>query len=946
MKGRVAVLPGERIDRYRVLWSLSPEIEGHPGGRTFQALDEDTGARVVLQVASVDISELASYEVTLGRVRGVVFPCMAGIFGGGVDGDRAYLATAWVPGVSLSDMAHAASVDPQTGTALLWTMAAALAQLHACSLVHGDLHPRNVRVSPQGQPYLVGFMPGPFARPQTTLPSEVPLPRYAPPEFYVLDEVLPPGDVYALGLLGYQLLTTRELLPPGRAREMPALQERMLTALEQADSLGWRVPQALEQLLQRMLEVRPSHRLRDGSALSEALLRTCPGISDAGWLPRSLRGHFVRARHRAARRLLDEARLEIDRGGLLPAAACLRAVAELEFEGYDDEVLEGRELLVAVAWEGLVRGPGPAFWLLLHEAARGFDDEALAHNTLRLLRDTAPSAPAYTKVLQRLGEAPPVAERVALGCARLREAPRDPRALLELALCMTAQARGDSASVSSLQGAVLAGHGFYAQALAVRAGELPRAAHPLALLDELEVLLEAARREALGASATSQAAWSAPAELSLMLREDTSAPPRPPELDLPADPFEDPERVFEEGRMRLGAGQLDEAAQMFARLLEMEPSMRDPYHARVSAALRDLMWRALAMEAEPGSGLSLMRGIWELARGLGLEDLGHLGECLLVSSLPQDGGDAALAELLAREPRSIPFLQAAATQAQERGDQTAWAGHLLLAARELVRRRDLLSASKMLMAAKTASHGSEAEAAGREVFDLAAATATAAAAFRALAAGLPGDDAGAGLAACEAFLAEFPGYAPARERVAELAERAGLKLRASAALLELAFQALLREEELEARTLLRRVVSLDFENDHALLYLAALERPASDNGPDGMRLAVLERWGLTAAAIYRARSLLRGGRGDRWLHETLVRLEEQSGGDPSPHLFTLATMTLEAGDHRAAAGYVSRCLEAGGEPGLVMTLVAGSAELQTLLPRDELMDLMLDVGRS
>ena len=103
----------------------------------------------------------------------------------------------------------------------------AVGHAHERHIVHRDLKPNNVLVTADGQPKLLDFgiakLLDPDSRGDSTMTSLArPMtPDYASPEQILGQPVTPATDVYALGLLLYELLTghSRSGFPPHARRD-------------------------------------------------------------------------------------------------------------------------------------------------------------------------------------------------------------------------------------------------------------------------------------------------------------------------------------------------------------------------------------------------------------------------------------------------------------------------------------------------------------------------------------------------------------------------------------------------------------------------------------------------------------------------------------------------------------------------------------------------------
>jgi serine/threonine protein kinase len=120
------------------------------------------------------------------------------------------LATAWLP-------------DRATALRLLREVAAAVDHAHRLGVVHGDLEPSSVLVTPRGSALVAHFGLTRLAG-ATPLPGGTGLrhgsPAHVAPERFPAGNVGPAADVYAFAVIAWQLLTGR--VPPGGGLARPA----------------------------------------------------------------------------------------------------------------------------------------------------------------------------------------------------------------------------------------------------------------------------------------------------------------------------------------------------------------------------------------------------------------------------------------------------------------------------------------------------------------------------------------------------------------------------------------------------------------------------------------------------------------------------------------------------------------------------------------------------
>jgi hypothetical protein len=219
--------PPERIGDFRIVRLLG---EGGMGA-VHLAVQESLGREVALKVlrpelrGSADAHERFRREaLAVGRLR---HPNIVGVFAVGEERGVRWLAMELVPGRTLSDvLADAAARGETVGSAraLRWAhdLARALHVAHEQGVIHRDVKPSNVRITPDDRPMLLDFgiardatVDGPTLT-QTFAGS----PLYAAPEQFSGAALDARADVYALGATLYQCLTGRVPFAGGTMEEV------------------------------------------------------------------------------------------------------------------------------------------------------------------------------------------------------------------------------------------------------------------------------------------------------------------------------------------------------------------------------------------------------------------------------------------------------------------------------------------------------------------------------------------------------------------------------------------------------------------------------------------------------------------------------------------------------------------------------------------------------
>ena len=146
---------------------------------------------------------------------GLSHPNIAALLDGGTTEDGLpYFAMEYVAGTPLNEYCDARRFSTAQRLSLFRTICAAVQYAHQNLVVHRDLKPGNILVTPEGVPKLLDFglakflEPGPDAGPEETATAfRIFTPAYASPEQVKGETVTTASDVYSLGALLYVLLT-------------------------------------------------------------------------------------------------------------------------------------------------------------------------------------------------------------------------------------------------------------------------------------------------------------------------------------------------------------------------------------------------------------------------------------------------------------------------------------------------------------------------------------------------------------------------------------------------------------------------------------------------------------------------------------------------------------------------------------------------------------------
>ena len=259
-------------DRYR----LGERIAGGGMGSVYRAVDESLGRQVAVKVLR---RELAAEPAYLERFRrearasaALSHPGVAGVYDCGELGGSAFIVMELVEGEILADRIAARGRLPwPEAFAIGEQVARALAAAHASGLVHRDIKPGNVLVDTAGRAKVTdfGIAKAAAAAPLTRTGMVVGSANYVAPEQAQGDDVGPPADLYSLGCVLFEAVTSR---PPYRGASAVTIAAQHVSA-PVPDPRRHRpdLPVAAGELIRRALAKPPEDRFASAAAMADAL---------------------------------------------------------------------------------------------------------------------------------------------------------------------------------------------------------------------------------------------------------------------------------------------------------------------------------------------------------------------------------------------------------------------------------------------------------------------------------------------------------------------------------------------------------------------------------------------------------------------------------------------------------------------------------------------------
>jgi len=315
------ITSGRQIGSYRLL-----RVLGEGGmGRVYLAARADDMYRqqVAIKLMHAGFAQTQRMLLRFGAERQILanlnHPNIARLLDGGVDGGLPYLVMEYVDGVSIDDYCRKNMLGTEARLRLFCTVCGAVEYAHKNLVVHRDIKPGNILVTADGVPKLLDFGIAKLLAPdgaeaaQTRTTERMMTPEYASPEQVRGDIITTSTDVYALGVLLYELLSGKRPFHLGTASPIEVVRvicEQVPTApsVVGKEHPGLGPPDAarklsgdLDNIVLMAMRKEPARRYVSVGQFTEDLTAYLGGYpvrarTDA-WRYRS--GKFIR-RHRAA----------------------------------------------------------------------------------------------------------------------------------------------------------------------------------------------------------------------------------------------------------------------------------------------------------------------------------------------------------------------------------------------------------------------------------------------------------------------------------------------------------------------------------------------------------------------------------------------------------------------------------------------------------------------
>lgn len=205
---------------------------------------------------------------------------IANVFDFGEEDGSAYLVMELVPGEALSTVLEREKILPASRVlSIVAQTAAALHQAHLAGLVHRDIKPGNLLITPDGTVKITDFGIARLADqvPLTATGQVMGTVQYLAPEQAGGKPASPATDIYSLGIVAYEALAGKR---PFRGESQVAI--AMAQIKETPPELPSSIPEPVRRMVMSCMSKKPEGRPRSAHDLGQAALALARGDIDEG----------------------------------------------------------------------------------------------------------------------------------------------------------------------------------------------------------------------------------------------------------------------------------------------------------------------------------------------------------------------------------------------------------------------------------------------------------------------------------------------------------------------------------------------------------------------------------------------------------------------------------------------------------------------------------------